>query len=98
MNNAAPLPVDSKPLTPDNMNALLENARSIAREMKPIVAQHPKTGKWHAIDPVMRWPLGEASDTREDAILVWREQMAVTMAATAAARSEVKRGNLFESL
>jgi len=53
------------------------------------VAQHPKTGLWYGIDPVLLIPRTRGFKNREDAKKAWREVMDVDARAGAAARKEL---------
>jgi len=35
------------------------------------IARHPHTGKWHAIDRVLRCPITDGHDTEEEAYEAW---------------------------
>ncbi len=41
------------------------------RGMKPYVAKHPRTGKWWAIDRVLRSPVGRECNTKSEAEKEW---------------------------
>lgn len=45
------------------------------KSLKPCIAQHPRTGKWWAIDDVLRCPVGTECDSPGEAKRQWQGYM-----------------------
>jgi hypothetical protein len=43
---------------------------------REFVAKHPRTGKWHGMDRILRCPITEGYETKAEAEAAWRMEKA----------------------
>lgn len=66
---------------------IYQKALESAKAFTPLVARHPRTGKWFAIDKVLRCPVRGPFDSKIEAETAWREYKATEMCSNSTSKA-----------